>query len=69
MTLRVDDVPLVEDRTEAVAAQAADHVDLAGMARAVDRGIRIRVERASACDGGFSLRLRGHAKPAHRLSS
>jgi len=41
MTLRVDGVPLVEDPTEAVAARAADHVDLAGMARAVGRGINI----------------------------
>ena len=41
MTLRVDGVPLVEDPTEAVVAQAADPVDLAGMARAVVRGINV----------------------------
>jgi len=32
---------LVEDPTEAVAARVADHVDLAGMARAVDPGINV----------------------------
>ena len=41
MTLRVDVVLLVEDPTEAVAARVADPVDLAGMARAVDRGINL----------------------------
>ena len=41
MTLRVDVVPLVEVVTEAVAAPVADHVDLVGMARAVDLGINV----------------------------
>ena len=37
MSPNVDVVPLEEDPTEAVVAREADPVDLAGMARAVDR--------------------------------
>ena len=44
MTLRVDVVPLVEDPTEGVVAQAADLVDLAGMARAVDRDLEFNAQ-------------------------
>ena len=47
MTLRVDVVRLVEDATEAVAAQAADSVDLAGMARAVDRDLEFNAQNGA----------------------
>jgi len=47
MTLRVDVVLLVEDPTEAVAARVADHVDLAGMARAVDPDLEFNAQNGA----------------------